>query len=188
MIVCTGMALIYVELNRGSTMTQNKAQELFHELEEQFHGIQSKISKAKDSYLASHRKDYEKAQASYQRTRKKLEEARKKVARDATRFGKSGTNAARHQLKKTQAAAVLLGEALAEAKDIMTTAQEKLDTVKPFEKKLAARAKALAAFEKDWERKKKAAEKAKTARARKRKAAAKKRKTEAKKATASIPA
>jgi len=163
-LVCTRMALIFVEFSGGSAMTQNKAQELLDDLEKQFHGIQSKISKAKDSYLARHRKDYEKARARYQQTKKKLNEARKKVARDAAKFGKNGTNAARNQLKKTRAAAALLGEALAEAKDIMTTAQEKLDTAKPFEKKLAARTKALAAFEKDWERKQKAAEKAKAAR------------------------
>ncbi len=109
-----------------------------------------------------------------------MDDASKKVARDASRLGKSGTQAAQNQLKKTKAAAALLGESLGEAKDIMATAQGKLSTAKPFEKKLAARAKALAAFEKDWDQKQKAAEKAKVDRAKKRKSEAKKKKSEAK--------
>ncbi len=112
-----------------------------------------------------------------------MDEASKKVARDASKLGKSGSRAAQNQLKKTRAAAALLGEALGEARDIMATAQGKLSTAKPFEKKLAARAKALAAFEKDWGQKEKAAEKAKTDRAKKRKVEAKKKKAEVKSAS-----
>lgn len=163
-------------------MSQNKAQELLEDLENQFHGIQSKILKAKNTYLANHHKDYEKAQLKYNRARKKLDEARKRVAKDAAKLGKSGTQATRNQLKKTRAAASLLGEALGEARNIMSTAQGKLNTAKPFEKKLAARAKALAAFEKEWEVRLKAEEKAKADQARKRKAAAKKKRAVAKKA------
>lgn len=162
-------------------MAKNRAKELLEELEDQFHGIQSKMSKVKENYIAKHHKDYERAQTRYQRAKKKLDEARKRVARDAGKLGKSGTKAARNQLKKTRAAAVLLGEALVEAKDIMKTAQGKLNTAKPFEKKLVARAKALAAFEKDWEMKQIAAEKAKADRAKKRKVAAKVKLTEVKK-------
>lgn len=156
-------------------MSQNKAKELLEELEGQFHSIQSKIGKAKDSYLAKHHKEHQTAQLKYQRAKKKVDDASKKVARDASKLGKSGSQAAKNQLKKTRAAASLLGEALGEARDIMATAQGKLSTAKPFEKKLAARAKALAAFEKDWDQKEKAAEKAKTDRAKKRKAATKKK-------------
>ena len=164
-------------------MSQNKAKELLEDLEDQFHSIQAKIAKAKDSYLSRHHKEHQTAQLKYQRTKKKMDDARKKVARDATRLGKSGTQAAKNQLKKTKAAAVLLGESLGEARDIMSTTEGKLSTAKPFEKKLAARAKALAAFEKDWEMKQQAAEKAKVDRAKKRKSDAKKKKTEAKSAS-----
>ena len=57
----------------------------------------------------------------------------------------------------------------------MATAQDKLSSAKPFEKKLAARAKALAVFEKEWEKKQEAAERARVDRAKKRKIAAKKK-------------
>jgi hypothetical protein len=55
----------------------------------------------------------------------------------------------------------------------MSTAKEKLSSARPFEKKLAARAKALAVFEKEWDKKQKLAEKAKAKRAADRKKAAK---------------
>jgi hypothetical protein len=163
-------------------MGQNKAKELLEELEDQFHSIQAKIAKAKDSYLNKHHKEHQTAQLKYTRAKKKVEDARKKVARDASKLGKSGTQAAQNQLKKTKAAAALLGESLGEARDIMATTEGKLSNAKPFEKKLAARAKALAAFEKDWEMKQKAADKAKVDRAKKRKSEAKKKKAEAKSA------
>lgn len=164
-------------------MVQKKAREILEELEQQFHGIQSKISKAKESYLSNHREDYEKAQATYKSTKKKLDETRKKVAHDAARIGKSGSKAAQNQLKKTMAVATLLGDALGEARDIMTTAQEKLSSAKPFEKKLAARAKALAAFEKEWDAEQKAAEKKKVKKSKKHKVPAKKQISKAKKIT-----
>ena len=48
-------------------MVNKKARLLLEELEEQFHGVQQKIMKSRDSYLANHKKDYEKAKAGYQR-------------------------------------------------------------------------------------------------------------------------
>lgn len=158
-------------------MARKSAQELLEELEAQFHAAQKKMMDIKDSYLANHQKEYENARASYHSQRKKLEQASKKVAKEAAKFRKSGTKTAQNQLKKARAAAVILAEALSEASGIMTTAQDQLKSARPFEKKLAARARALAAFEKEWEKKQIAAEKAKAVRAKKRKEAAR-RKTE----------
>ena len=56
-------------------------------------------------------------------------------------------------MKKARAASLLLGESLGEAKKIMVTAQDKLHAAKPFDRMLAARAKVLAQFEKDWDKK-----------------------------------
>ncbi len=158
-------------------MARKSAQDLLEELEAQFHGVQTKMMKARDSYLANHQKEYEQARASYQGQKKKLEQASSRVARDAEKFRKSGTKVAQNQLKKARAAAVVFAGALGEAGRIMTTAQDKLNSARPFEKKLAARARALAAFEKDWDKKQEAAETAKMNRAKKRKTAAKKAKT-----------
>jgi hypothetical protein len=47
----------------------------------------------------------------------------------------------------------------------MTTAEDKLHAAKPFDKKLAARAKVLARFEKDWDKKAKTEAAAKAKRA-----------------------
>ncbi len=154
---------------------QKKAQEVMHDLEEQFQSLQTKLTNAKDDYIHSHRNDYEGAKKGYQRQKKKLDAATAKVAKGAERARKTGTRSAQNQLKKANAAAAVLRGALGEARAIMTTAQDKLNTAKPFEKKLAARAKALAAFERDWEKKEKAAEKATAERAKKRKSAAKKK-------------
>ena len=62
----------------------------------------------------------------------------------------------------------------------MTTSQSRLKVAKPFQKKLAARAKVLEAFEKDWEKKQKAealAAAKRAAAARKKRAAARRQKT-----------
>ena len=59
----------------------------------------------------------------------------------------------------------------------MKTAQDKLNTAKPFQKKLAARAKALADFEREWSKKQRIAEKAKVERTKKRKLAVKEKKS-----------
>ena len=73
----------------------------------------------------------------------------------------------------------LLADSAVEAKQIMATAEGKLKTAKPFEKKLAARAKALEAFEKDWAKQEVAKEKQKVKRAIARKKAAQLKKKEA---------
>lgn len=151
-------------------MTRKSTQDLLDELEEQFVIVQKKIMSSKDKYLANHQQDYEKASTAYGKEKKKLEAASKRVKKEAEAFRKSGTKTAQNQLKKARAAAVLLGDALMEAKDIMNTAQDKLNTAKPFQKKLSARAKALAEFEKEWDKKQTAAEKAKADKARKRRA------------------
>jgi len=150
-------------------MPKKTAHELLEELEGQFQSVHEKIVKRKDSYLANHEKDYTRAKTSYNRQKANLAAATKRVTKDAEKLRKNGTQAAQNQLKKTKAAALLLSQALSEAKDIMSTARDQLSTAKPFKKKLAARAKALAAFEKEWEKKQKEEEKAKLERAKKRK-------------------
>ncbi|HJN52919.1 MAG: hypothetical protein QGI68_01430 [Pseudomonadales bacterium] len=154
-------------------MVNKKARHLVEELESQFSSLQGKIGKAKDTYIANHQKDYDRARRSVEISRKRLNSARKSAAGAAEKFSRTGSLAAQYQLKKARAAAVLLGESLMEAKEIMSTAKEKLSSARPFEKKLAARAKALAVFEKEWDKKQKLAEKAKAKRAADRKKAAK---------------
>ncbi len=157
-------------------MSENKGKLLLEELENQFHAIQTKILKARDDYLANHEKEYNKARSGYEKTRKRGAQARKKVAREAEKARKSGTVKAQNQLKKARAASVVLSGALAEAKNIMFTAEDKLKSAKPFDRKLSARAKTLAAFEKEWEKKQ-------TEIAKKRTQAAKKRKSGREKAS-----
>ncbi len=127
------------------------------------------------AFYYDHQKEYDRAKRSADIASKRLSWARKSTAAAAEKFSRTGSQAAQYQLKKARAAAVLLGEALVEAKEIMSTAKENLSSAKPFEKKLAARAKALAAFEKEWDKKQKLAEKAKAKRAADRKKAAKKK-------------
>ena len=156
-------------------MAKKPAQDFLDQLEDQFLALQKKIMGSKDKYLASHQKEYDAACETYRKQKGKLESATKSVKKKAEAARKSGTKRAQNELKKARAASVVLGDALLEAGEIMKTAQDKLNTAKPFQKKLAARAKALADFEKDWEKKQKMAEKAKAARAKKRKTAAKKK-------------
>ena len=151
-------------------MARKSAQDLLDELEKQFHAIQNKMTQSRSSYVANHQNDYQKARQQYQKQKKKLEDATRRVGKEADNFRKTGTKVAQNQMKKAAAAAAILGEALGEAKGIMTTAEDNLNSAKPFDKKLKARSKALAAFEKDWDKKQKDAEKAKQARAKKRKA------------------
>ena len=154
-------------------MIQKRARHLVEELESQFSSLQTRITMAKDSYIANHQKDYDRARKGVESTTTKLNNARKSAAGAAERFSRTGSEAAQNQMKKARAAAGLMGDALVEAKEIMSTAEENLKSAKPFEKKLAARAKALAAFEKEWDRKQALAEKAKAKRAADRKKAAK---------------
>jgi hypothetical protein len=154
-------------------MVQKRARHLVEELESQFSSLQARITKAKDSYISNHQKDYDRARKGVESTTNKLNNARKSASGAAERFSRTGSEAAQNQMKKARAAAGLLGDALVEAKEIMSTAEENLKSAKPFEKKLAARTKALAAFEKEWDRKQLEAEKAKAKRAADRKKAAK---------------
>ena len=151
-------------------MARKSAQELLDDLEKQFHLVQGKINSATGSYLSNHQKDYNKAKSAYKNQKTKLETVTKRLTRDADKFRKSGTRVAQNQMKKTKAALAILVEALGEAKNIMTTAQDKLNAAKPFEKKLKARSKALLTFEKDWQKKQLDAEKAKKDKAKKPKA------------------
>lgn len=144
-----------------------KPRHLVEDLETQFQSIQSKLSRARDDYIAKHQKEYNAARTSYKRVAARLEAARKTSGIATERFRKTGSKAARNQLKKTRAAASIVSSALREAKGIMTTAQDQLTSAKPFDRKLAARARALAAFERDWEKKETAREKARLARKKK---------------------
>lgn len=154
---------------------QDKTRHIIHELEDDFHSLQKKISKARDSYVTSHQKEVNAAKKQLKALQKKLTKAKASAAKAAARAKKSGNKAAHDQLKKARAASLLLGDSLGEAKQIMVTAQDKLRAAKPFDRKLAARAKVLAQFEKDWDKKMKA-EAAARARRAKQAAARKKRK------------
>ena len=142
-------------------MPKKSAKDLLVELEEQFVTIQKKITQTKERYLEGHQKEYDATRSAYRRKRKKFQEASKKVREKAEAARKSGSTRAKNELKKAKAAASLLKDAILEAAEIMKTAQDKLNTAKPFQKKLAARAKALADFEREWSKKQRIAEKAK---------------------------
>lgn len=156
-------------------MARKSARDLLDELEKQFHHVQDKMNKVTRGYLSDHQKEYKKARDTYRNQKGKLANATKKVSSDVERFRKSGTRVAQNQIKKARAVATVLGEALGEAREIMNTAQSKLNSAKPFDKKLKARARALAAFERDWEKKQKDAGKARQDRTKKRKVATKKK-------------
>lgn len=155
-------------------MTQGKARHIIEELEDDFHSLQHKIGKARDSYVASHQKELNAAKKQLKVVQGKLASAKARAAKAAAQAKKSGSKTARNQLKKTRAASLLLGKSFGEARKIMVTAQDKLQAAKPFDRKLAARAKVLAQFEKDWDKKIKAEA---AARAKRAKQAAAKRKS-----------
>lgn len=174
-------------------MTTKSGQSTGHlaeELEKQFHVLQKKLTKARNSYLAVHRKEVAAARERMQGLQSQLAKARKKAAKAAVDARRSGTKSAKNQLKKARAASLLLADSLTEARDIMVTAQSRLHAAKPFDRKLAARARVLAQFEKDWERK--LQEEFETRAAKAKKAAAKRRTTAkkraAKKVAAKVPA
>lgn len=154
-------------------MTNKTVDHIVHELEDQFHHLQDKIAKAKDDYVKKHDKEYTQALKRVEATKKKFNSSKKKAAKAAIDMKEKGSKAASIQLQKAKAAMILIGESLGEAKDILMTAENNLKSAKPLEKKLAARARALAAFERDWAKKEKEAEKKKLqqAKARKKKAA-----------------
>lgn len=148
--------------------------------ERDFHLIHDKMVKAKDQYVASHQKEVQQAKQAVKSTQKKLDKARKQITRAAVAAKKSGTRSAENQLKKTRAAASLIAKSLGEAKDIMKDKEANLRAARPFHRKLAARAKALEAFEKDWARKMQAEADARKKRA----AAARKKRTVSRKKAA----
>ncbi len=164
-------------MSKNKKSGSKKFAHLVEELEAQFHSIHDKLGKAKDDYLKRHEKDFEKAKKKVNELKAKLDKTKAQSSKAAEKAKKTGSKAAQNQWKKTKAAAALLASSLKEAKDIMSTAEEKLNTAKPFDRKLAARAKALEAFEKEWEKKVKAeaAAKAKKAATKKKKAPAKKK-------------
>ena len=88
-------------------MSDNRKIQLLEELEDQFHSVQTKITKARDEYLAAHEKDYQKAKQAYEKTRKRLQEARKTVTSEAEKARKSGTTKAQNSLKKARAVAMV---------------------------------------------------------------------------------
>ena len=150
------------------------------ELENQFQLIQRKLANSHEHYLISHKEEVLAARERVQQIQVKLRKARKKLARAAVEARTTSTRSAKNQLKKTRAASLLLVDSLQEAKEIMVTAQSKLHAAKPFDRKLTARAKVLAKFEKDWEKKMREEATMKAARAKK--AAAKRRSTARKRA------
>jgi hypothetical protein len=166
------------------TAAENSAVHTVKELEQQFHLIQRKLSKARGSYLASHQQEVNAARKNLLRVQVQMGKAREKVARATVDARHNGTSTAKNQLKKARAASLLLTTSLKEAKEIMVTAQSNLHEARPFDRKLAARAKVLAKFEKDWEKKMKegAADRADNAR----QAAAKRRRTAKKRAAKKV--
>lgn len=155
-----------IKSKKSTASAKKTAKHVVEELEDQFHSIQSKIGKARDNYVATHQKELAGARKKMKAVQAKLAQARTKAARAAVRARKSSSKTAEDQLKKARAASLLLGKSFQEAKNILLTAESKLHAAKPFDRKLAARAKLLAQFEKDWEKKLKAEAAAKAARAR----------------------
>lgn len=157
---------------------------LVEELEDQFQQVHEKLVKARQSYLDTYQDEVIEARERMQQIQAKLGKARKKVARAVVEARQSGTRSAKGQLKKARAASLLLADSLKEAKDIMVTAQSKLHAARPFDRKLAARAKVLAKFEKDWELKMQEQAAARATRAKD--AAAKRRKSARKRAAKKV--
>ncbi|MEX2130220.1 MAG: hypothetical protein WD772_01935 [Pseudohongiellaceae bacterium] len=135
------------------------------ELEGQFHSLHRKISKARDNYVATHQKELAVARKQMKVVQAQLNKARIAAGKSAAQAKKSGSKAARNQLKKARAASLLLGNAMKEAKEILVTAESRLHSAKPFDRKLAARARLLEQFEKDWEKKMQSEAAARTRRA-----------------------
>ena len=153
--------------------SQGKARHIVEVLDDDFHSLQNKIGKARDSYLAGHQKELAAAKKKLKVVQGRLAKARASADKAAARAKKSSSETTKNQVKKSRAAVLLLGKSFTEAKQIMVTSQSKLHAAKPFDRKLAARAKVLAQFEKDWDKKMKAETVARAARAKK--AAAKKK-------------
>jgi hypothetical protein len=123
------------------------------ELEEQFHALQKRMAKARKSYLTTHKQAVELARRELKSVQARLAEARTSAAKAAVAARVKGTASANNQLKKARAASLLLAQSLGDARDTLITAQSKLYAAKPFDRKLAARARVLEKFERDWEKK-----------------------------------
>ncbi|MBT8146864.1 MAG: hypothetical protein KJN90_08420 [Gammaproteobacteria bacterium] len=163
-----------------SQETTKPATHPVEKLENQFQLLQRELANSRKNYLASYKDEVLAARERMQQIQTKLRKARKQVARAAVDARTTGTRSTKNQLKKTRAASLLLTDSLQEARKIMASAQRKLHAAKPFDRKLAARAKVLAKFEKDWDRKMR--EEAATKAAQAKKAAAKRRSTARKRA------
>ena len=133
--------------------TSGSNRPVLEELEEQFHALQKRIAKARKSYLASHKQEVELAREELKSAQARLAKARTKAAKAAVEAKIKGTVSANTQLTKARAASLALAQSLGEARDIVLTSQSRLYAAKPFERKLAARAKALDKFERGWEKK-----------------------------------
>ena len=166
------------KVKKETLNVKTTAKHIVEELEGKFHAIQNKIGIARIDYIASHQKEIASVHKKMKTVQAKLTKARGKAARAAVKAKTSSSKATKDQLRKARAASLLLAESLREAREILVTAQSSLHAAKPFDRKLAARAKVLAQFEKDWQKKIKT-ELAKKAESAKRAAA--KRKTTAKK-------
>ena len=161
-------------------MANKKFENLIDELEGQFQAVYKKINKAKEDYVSRHEKDFEKAKSTVDQLKKQFDEAKAKSTKAAADAQKTGSKAMQNQWKKTKAAVSLLSTSLKEVRDILATQEENLDSAKPFDKKLAAREKALQAFEKAWAKKMKKEGERKAKRAAEKKAKTKKAKTKSK--------
>lgn len=166
-------------------MTAPDKPDIIDELEDQLHNLQSKLLAAKDSYISRHQKEYDATRKQVAIGTSKVQQARDKVAKATANARKSSSATAQNQLKKARASIQILSEAVSEARDIMATEEDKLKVTKPFEKKLAARARALASFEREWLKKEKDAERARKKRAAERKKAAREKAKAKAKSTAS---
>jgi uncharacterized coiled-coil protein SlyX len=130
------------------------------ELEVQFHNLQKKILEARDNYVENHQKEIKMLRKKTKQLREKFAKVSSQAAKATGRAKKTGTKVAKNQYKKIRAASLLLGNSLKETKQILVTAENNLQASKPFDRKLHARAKVLAQFEKDWDKKIKAEAKA----------------------------
>lgn len=165
---------------KGKThKAKQSARHLVEELEDEFHSLQSRIGKARSNYVASHQKEIAATRKKIKSLQSQMSKAKKRITKAAVQARKSGTRTAESQLKKARAASLLIGNSLSEAKDILATKQDKLKAARPFDRKLAARAKVLEKFERDWDKKMQAEA---ASRAKRAKRAAAKRRARAKSA------
>ena len=170
-------------LSENSVQNNFPKRHLVEELEEQFHALQKQLEKTRETYLTYHKNEVRLAREKMQHIQGKLAKARKKVARAAVAAKNSTDNTTRNQskLEKAQAASLVLADSLKEAREVMVTARSRLHIARSLDRRLAARTKVIAKFEKDWETKTHEEAAKKTAKAKK---AAARRRTNAKKRAA----